>query len=309
MRKIIVTTTINKPTEALIKYSEMSDWELLVVGDQKTPHDPYKFDLKCHYLHPDDQARDLPKLSELLGWNTIQRRNLGFICAYHLGADIIATVDDDNIPYENWGQDLLVGTVTEVDCYESANGVFDPLSVTNHKELWHRGYPIQLLPTKNDVKYVGKKKRRVMVQADLWDGDPDVDALCRLSMFPHVKFNIDKPYGGMEISPFNSQNTFIDREALPFYFMFPFVGRMDDIWGAYMLQQYFPRSVIYNKASVYQDRNDHDVITDLQNELMGYRNTHTILKNLGDWSIHVTKQTWATWIEYTSCFHRSLGVR
>tara|TARA_Y100000389_G_C17456648_1_gene518601 strand:- start:1669 stop:1788 length:120 start_codon:yes stop_codon:yes gene_type:complete len=33
----IVTTTINAPTEALIKYSKFKEWKLIVVGDLKTP--------------------------------------------------------------------------------------------------------------------------------------------------------------------------------------------------------------------------------------------------------------------------------
>ena len=37
MKKIIVTTTINEPTEALIKYSNFKDWKLIIVGDLKTP--------------------------------------------------------------------------------------------------------------------------------------------------------------------------------------------------------------------------------------------------------------------------------
>ena len=76
---------------------------------------------------------------------TNQRRNIGFIEAYNLGADVIATVDDDNIPYENWGQNLYVGLETECDHYEAENGVFDPLSVTNSNFLWHRGYPVELI--------------------------------------------------------------------------------------------------------------------------------------------------------------------
>mgnify|MGYP003724461491 FL=1 len=39
MSKVIVTTTINAPTEALRKFAAMPDWELVVVGDKKTPTD------------------------------------------------------------------------------------------------------------------------------------------------------------------------------------------------------------------------------------------------------------------------------
>jgi hypothetical protein len=272
MKKFIVTTSIYKPSEATLKFSKMKGWTLIVVGDKKTPHDLYK-SLNCVYLSPEDQENLNKSLSDAIGWNKIMRRNMGFLYAYNQGADIVATVDDDNIPYDNWGEDLYVGKEIEIDLWESDNGYFDPLSVTNHNKLWHRGYPLTHVPTKNNVKYVGKTKRVPLIQADLWDGDPDIDAMCRLSNMPCVKYDTDKPFGSNQISPFNSQNTFIHKDALPYYMVLPYVGRMDDIWGGYILQKKFKESIIYNKATVYQDRNKQDLITNLENEIIGYRNT------------------------------------
>ena len=277
MSKFIVTTTIQPPTEATIKYSEKPDWKLIVVGDKKTPKEEYK-NINCLYLSPEDQEDLNIELSDSIGWNCIQRRNMGFLYAYQQGAEIVATVDDDNIPYEFWGKELFVNKEIDLELFESDNGYFDPLSITNNKNLWHRGYPIEMVPTKNNVKSIGISKRRVLVQADLWDGDPDIDAICRLSVMPEVKFDIAEPYGSKQLSPFNSQNTFLSREILPYYMMYPNVGRMDDIWASYNVHEQFPESVIYNKASVYQLRNKHDIVLDLENEIIGYRNTLNLLK-------------------------------
>jgi hypothetical protein len=126
---------------------------------------------------------------------------------------------------------------------------------------------------------MGETKRKVLVQADLWDGDPDIDSMARLTIKPCVKFNVTKPYCSNVTSPFNSQNTFIAREIIPYYTVLPHVGRMDDIWASYMIQEKFPNSVVYNKASVYQDRNKQDLITNLEKEIIGYRNTLTFIKN------------------------------
>jgi hypothetical protein len=290
MKKFIVTTTINPPTEATIKYSQKKDWTLVVVGDTKTPHDQYK-ELDCVYLSPQIQESINKDLSDVIGWKSIQRRNLGFLFAYQQGADIVATVDDDNIPYDNWGENVLVGQTIECDLYEPETDVFDPLSVTNTPEIWHRGYPIELLQTRHRVEYKGKTKRKVLVQADLWDGDPDIDAMARLSLKPIVKYNIDKPYCSNKISPFNSQNTFLSREVIPLYSVLPFVGRMDDIWGAYILQHYFPNSVIYNKSSVYQDRNVQDLVTNLENEIVGYRNTYNLVRDLKNYLNYLPEKT------------------
>ena len=288
MNKFIVTTTIQPPTEATLKYSENPDWKLIVVGDKKTPSQEYQ-NINCLYLSPEDQE-DLNKdLSDSIGWNCIQRRNMGFLYAYKQGAEIVATVDDDNIPYEFWGKEIYVNKEIEIELYESENGYFDPLSVTNNKNLWHRGYPIEMVPSKNNVKSIGFEKREVLIQADLWDGDPDIDAICRLSMMPEVKFDTNKPFGSKQLSPFNSQNTFLSRKILPHYMMFPYVGRMDDIWASYHVQEKFPSSVIYNTASVYQERNEHDIVLDLEREIIGYRNTLNLIQKRYDLEDNVKK--------------------
>ena len=285
MKQAIVTTTINSPTEATLKFCRKKDWTFVIVGDLKTPDDEYRQLAAEHsnvvYLDSNQQEAKYKQLSDAIGWNCIQRRNIGFVEAYHLGAEVIATVDDDNIPYDSWGENLLVNREISVDLYEPTQEVFDPLSVTGDNYLWHRGFPIDLLPGRLEVEYKGKTRRRVLVQADLWDGDPDIDALARLTYRPIVKYDsVREPYCSNRIAPFNSQNTFIAREVLPCYAVLPHVGRMDDIWGGYILQHYFPASVVYNRASVYQQRNLQDLVTNLEREVIGYRNTLKLIRDL-----------------------------
>ena len=306
MDKYIVTTTINYPTVATKKFCKIADdkgWLFVVVGDTKTPHDAYyklaEDYTNFKYMHPDEQEALYPKLSQTIGWKSIQRRNIGLIYAYDQGAKIIATIDDDNIPYDNWGDNVLIGKTVEVDVYDHKYyNVFDPLSTTSYRDLWHRGYPIELVPNKNDIEYKGKQKRQVLVQADFWDGDPDIDALCRLSKMPVCKFEDFKPFASNQIAPFNSQNTFLAREVIPFYTVLPHAGRMDDIWGAYILQYFFPGSVVYNKATVYQDRNEQDLVTNLENEIIGYRGTLKLLNDITNFDNYLPEKTklfWDVW--------------
>lgn len=280
MNKIIVTTTINEPTEATLKFASMTDWHLVVVGDTKTPHNSYKELKNITYLSPEDQEKISKELSDAIGWKSIRRRNIGFLHAYNMGADVLATVDDDNIPYENWGKELLVGKNVEVDLYRDDLGVFDPISITKHRNLWHRGFPLQYVSKRNPV-LIGKKKIQCLVQADFWDGDPDIDAVCRMTQEPIVKFDKFDPFSTINIAPFNSQNTFIDRSLIPYYMVIPHIGRMDDIWGAYALQQdlfeKYGRFVVYNKATVYQERNPHDLTIDMEQEMLGYKNNIRLL--------------------------------
>ena len=143
MKRVIVTTTINPPTEAVQAFDEMRDWELVVVGDLKTPAD-YRL-RRGTFLSAAETEKYDRELSDAIGWNSIQRRNFGLLWAHDVKADIVALVDDDNIPLEGWGQRLLLGRPTSVRYYSCEDPAFDPIGATNYPHLWHRGFPLQLV--------------------------------------------------------------------------------------------------------------------------------------------------------------------
>ncbi len=276
MKKVIVTTTINPPTEAIQKFDAMPDWHLVVVGDRKTPD--FHLD-RGTYLSPEEQQKYDPALSEAIGWNCIQRRTFGVLCAHEMHADVVALVDDDNIPLAGWGDDLLVGRQIEVEHYETELPAFDPVGATNYPQLWHRGYPLQLLP-KRDYSCHRRRTVNVDVQADFWNGDPDIDAVCRMEHAPECTFDAAAfPMTSNKMGPFNSQNTFLSGDCLKDYFLFPHVGRMDDIWAAYYLQA-LGRIVAWNRPSVFQQRNPHDLIRDIRQEYCGYENNLNLVRDL-----------------------------
>jgi hypothetical protein len=277
MKKVIVTTTINPPTNAIRKFDAMKSWDLVVVGDLKTPKDYHLG--RGVYLDPKTQERYDKDLSDAIGWNCIQRRNFGLLVAHDLKADIVAVVDDDNMPLEGWGENLMVGKEVDVNYYETDLPAFDPIGATNHAELWHRGYPLQLLP-KRDYRRKTKKRVHVDAQADFWNGDPDIDAVCRMEHAPKCDFDAAAfPIASNKLSPFNSQNTFLAGAMLEDYFLYPDIGRMDDIWAAYYVQAKGYR-VVYGEPSVYQDRNVHDPVQDMKQEYLGYENNLTIVQEL-----------------------------
>jgi hypothetical protein len=300
----IVTTTINPPTEALIKFSQFPDWKLVVVGDKKTPHEPYK-DLNCKYLSPEYQEHFYKDVSDLIGWNCIQRRNIGFLYAYEHGAEYVASADDDNIPYERWGRIYLDNVYAKE--IVSKEICVDPITHTQYWKLWHRGFPIQLVDNRKGTEYYNAGVwGNFHVQANFWDGDPDVDAICRLMYAPECKFNPnDFPFFTHKFTPFNSQNTILKREVLKHYFMLPFIGRMDDIWAAYYVES-LGYKVVYGEATVYQKRNVHNLGKDLENEILGYTKTLDLLyalkdnpKNLKDF---VPTRTWEAFQCYQGYF-------
>lgn len=272
--KAIVTTTINPPTEAIQKFSEMAGWNLYVVGDQKTDSDSYRSG-KWKYLSPDYQSQQYPKISNMLGWNNIQRRNIGFLEAVRDGAEIIATVDDDNIPEPDWGNSL-VGENISMKSFENHQGLFDPLSVTSISKYWHRGYPLSFVEHRQS-NLSSEKTVSVKVEAGMWNGKPDVDAISRL-MFGYFNVTICGPFPYSSPNTiFSSQNAFLHKSVMPHYAVLPFVGRMDDIWGCIVMQQRTGNEVAFSRPSTFHDRNHHNPFSDLREEMFGHEHTIKLL--------------------------------
>ena len=61
--------------------------------------------------------------------------------------------------------------------------------------------------------------------------------------------------------------------------MFPHIGRMDDIWGAYYLSS-LGYKIVYGKPTVYQERNNHNLINDLKAEYLGYEHNLDLINEL-----------------------------
>ena len=264
MKKVIVTTSIYPPNEVLQKYDQMSDWTLVVAGDLKTPKD-FKLE-RGIYISPEEQEKYDKKLSDAIGWNCIMRRNFAFLWAKELNADIIYTTDDDNIQLPNWGNSIVVGQTLKIKEYDNYNSVFDPISVTNHNHLWHRGFPIQLVNSKNQAVTAEMVEKKIDIQANFWNGDPDIDAIERFIYNPECNFESRYfPFTVKKMAPFNSQNTFVTKEVLPHYCMWPGIGRADDIFSG-LYAQHKGCNVGYFEPTVYQDRNPHNLTKNMEDE-------------------------------------------
>lgn len=278
--RVIVTTTINAPTEAIRKYDRMEKWKLIVVGDERSPE--YKLE-RGRFISWEEQQELYPDLCRLIGANSVARgRMIAFIEGYKTGAEIIASIDDDNEPYEYWGKDIELNKPISVVCYYNEDVlVFNPLSVIS-STLFHRGFPLEF---RGDRVYWKMKEIIIkpLVREDLWTGDPDIDAIDRILYRPHISYHNFRPFTTTVFSPVNTQNTFIHRSAIKYFpANLPFIGRVDDIWASYLFQAKFPLAIVYYPASVhhYQKRTYKSLVDDLEKEVFGYRNTGEFLKIL-----------------------------
>lgn len=292
MRRVLVTTTVNRP-DNLMNWAEQltSEDRIIVAGDLKTPHTEVThvlhnvaaaYGVSTTYIHPHADENHEFQTHNVVGYNCIQRRNLAVLHALRFDDwDYIITVDDDNYPTTNW--------VTEVDAiFAGTHPLPRRTSMTSgwynvgelcHPQVTHRGFPLRARMNRDaDVPTtVTHDPTRVGVVASLWLGDPDIDAAERIVRDPHV-YSVwgDCVLDADTWCPFNSQATAYRRELAPLLFMWPYVGRMDDIWSSLAARRVMDVTgwhAYYGRPEVRQNRNEHNLAQDLSLELIGYRHT------------------------------------
>jgi hypothetical protein len=263
------------------------DTLVVVVGDRKTPAEAKTWSLELaarsgvelEFLDCEDQVQYLrryPELGDHLPWNSIQRRNIAILLAYERACDPIITIDDDNflLTPDFVGRHSLAGREAELPELTSSTGwlnVCSELEEVRGVPFYHRGFPPGERWTDSVVEE-GVSRARVVVNAGLWLGDPDVDALQRL-VYPveAVRYRREGNFalGPGTWSPFNSQNTALAREVVPGYFLSPLIGRYDDIWAAYVvcrIAEHLGHRVAFGQPVVKQERNPHNYWKDLDQE-------------------------------------------
>lgn len=278
--KTIVVTSINYPTKGLKKISDCcQNWNLIVVADKKTPTD-WEYD-GITLLSTEEQESIKSEFIQKLPFNHYSRKNIGYLQAISEGSEIIAETDDDNVPYDNFLNNIsrkIKGSLVQTEGWENVYRHF------TSEHIWPRGYPLENINT--SFRYTSKLKDGVLldcpIQQYLADGDPDVDAIYRLTVESNIKFKSNSIILEKGIyCPFNSQNTIWFPEAYPLLYLPSFVSfRMTDIWRSFIAQICLyaaEQHICFKEATVWQERNEHSLIRDFKDEIPGYlHNTHIV---------------------------------
>lgn len=280
MRKAIVITSINQPTDAVLKFSQWNDWQLIVVGDNKTPLN-WKTE-NVIYLDIEKQKDLFPELFDLIPFNSYKRKVFGYLHAIQNGAEFIFDTDDDNLPYdfaENvLNSDInLIGTIPS-RLLTSTNNWTNIYSHFDATKIWPRGFPIEFINQNENVKYEHNDNVKIGVIQYLADIDPDVDAIFRLVENRMQNFAIDKKINLSKnlFSPFNSQATIWKKEF--FHLMFFPLGvsdRVTDIIRGYFALAslwFYNNTIQFSSPIVYQERNAHNLLSDFNLEIPLYQN-------------------------------------
>lgn len=278
MKKFIVITSIFEPTNAVKKFAELKDYQLIVVGDKKTPHNWHCNNVK--YISVEDQEELGFKIGKVIPYNHYSRKMFGYLWAIKNNAEFIIDTDDDNIPKLNWDFPALNG---KYEFIPEDKGFINIYQLYTTENIWPRGLPLNLIRKDFQLKHILKVQDcKVGVWQGLADEDPDVDAIYRLTSDAVCNFTERNPIvlGKGTISPFNTQNTLITHELFPLLYLPTYVTfRFTDILRGLVFQ---PIMWLYGyhlgflNATVIQKRNPHDYFKDFISEIPMYQHCESI---------------------------------
>jgi hypothetical protein len=145
------------------------------------------------------------------------------------------------------------------------------------EKIWPRGLPLNEVQNKfPSPSELPTNEADCPIQQGLADENPDVDAVYRL-LFPlPVRFSRNRELilGRGSWCPFNSQNTTWWRDAFPLLYLPANCSfRMTDIWRSFVAQRIAhinEWSILFHAPTVWQDRNEHDLMRDFEDEVPGY---------------------------------------
>jgi hypothetical protein len=279
MNAAIVTTTIRVPVVLELYHKHAPNTVAYVALDQKLPGSLPAWN-NVRWIPPHEQARW--RCSELIGWNCIQRRNIATLEALQAGASTIITIDDDNIPMGRgtpinscvWSFDQLLTYPWSGLHATSLEQWFDPgqLMVPPVRQ---RGFPWSVKSWDWFVDHAVDVN--IGVAQGLILGNADVDAASRLANPQNSMVVSEIGRDGVVVRPqiytiFNSQFTAFRRELAPAMFMVPHVGRYDDIYASLITQRIMRVLDLwthFGKPFAYQQRNEHNLLRDLREEMHG----------------------------------------
>ena len=234
------------------------------------------------------------RLVDLMPYNNYARKSIGHLYAIQHGAKYIYETDDDNHPSDGKFHFHLT--------YEKSYHVYDTNRTTvnayeflGQSTIWPRGYPLDAIATQPEYHVVKCEGSQPIVQQGVVDGDPDIDAIYRLTRKDEgvrldVKFDRTQdvvllPRGTM--CPYNAQNTMYVYDAFWTLLLPATVNmRITDIWRSYFMQRLMWEiggHLSFFPPSAYQYRSAHNYLKDFKDEKELYHDSGKVVEFLLKW--------------------------
>lgn len=282
----LVVTSIARPTPAMRNLAQGAKGRgisFICIGDEKSPDE---FALEgCKFVSLLEQA-ELPfQITKYLPVRHYARKNIGYLLAMKAGAQRILETDDDNTPLADFWearQKTVMGDLV------AKSGWLNVYAFFTDDLVWPRGFPLEqvLRPSTRVSSNAVAGSFECPIQQGLANGDTDVDAIYRLTRNNRIEFR-RRTTVVAEIGtwcPFNSQSTFWWPEAyslmyLPSHCSF----RTTDIWRSFVAQACLWANgwrVAFVGPVMRQDRNEHNLLRDFEQEVDGYLHNARIAERL-----------------------------
>ena len=160
---------------------------------------------------------------------------------------------------------------------EAGRGFINIYQAFTKQFIWPRGLPLDRILHPDSFPAIAKEGvAKIGVWQGLADGDPDVDAIYRLTNNRPCNFEERPPLVLDEgtLCPFNSQNTAFCKEAFPLLYLPALVTfRYTDILRGLIAQPILWAAgyrLGFTKATVVQERNPHNYVKDFESEVPCY---------------------------------------
>jgi hypothetical protein len=299
--KWIVVTTINQPTKQIKSLSKINGFQLLIVGDLKT--DPTWSFNQTIYLGVNNQKSFSLKSIETTPFNSYNRKNIGYLYAIKNGAKFIYDTDDDNEPLVDLNKYFNYDEYTyglTYDC-NATKSVLNPYAHFGQPLIWPRGFPLDKIDENYYNSYFSGQIKTSYIQQGVVNGDPDVDAIFRLTKsmkYKRINLYFDDRSPPIQIpayklTPYNSQNTLFHYKSFWSLYLPKTVSfRLTDIWRSYWSQRLMwllNGTVSFNGPSAFQYRNSHSYLKDFEEEQSMYLQTSKLIDFLLEWKCNKLK--------------------
>ena len=297
--KWVVVTSINAPTPSIHKLTELPEpWKIVVISDKKSKNEEWNIfegSNKLVFLSVENQLKLNYKTTKYIPFNSYTRKNLGYLYAIEHGAKEIYETDDDNIftTFEQLYNNFNFSKVSYAE--NNITNMINPYAYFGRPTVWPRGFRLSDIGYDWSNKFYISTSEQItskpLVYQGLANGDPDVDAIFRLtranSKYP-IKLDFYDIYPLLYFPgnyiPINSQNTRFLYEAFPALALPTTVAfRVCDIWRGFIMERFiwgYNGTVLFHSPSVYQKRNVHDYYLDFVDEEALYYGLEDILDGL-----------------------------
>ncbi|KAK6149149.1 hypothetical protein DH2020_016674 [Rehmannia glutinosa] len=304
--KWIVVSVSDYPSDSLRKLTKLKGWQVLAIGNSRTPKD---WNLKgVIYLSLDMQAQLGFRVIDYLPYDSYVRKTVGYLFAIQHGAQKIYDVDDrgdviDNDIGKHFDVELIgEGARQEVILqysHENPNRtVVNPYIHFGQRTVWPRGLPLENVgEIGHEEFYTEVFGGKQFIQQGISNGLPDVDSVfyfTRKASFESFDIRFDDrapkvalPQGTMV--PVNSFNTIFHSSAFWGLMLPVSVSTMaSDVLRGYWAQRllwevggyvvvYPPTVHRYDRIEAYpfsEEKDLHVNVGRLINFLVGWRSTN-----------------------------------